>query len=50
MDPAVALDGDRGLSTKRHIEFNPRVIEEGATTEEEGEEEGNENECPSRLP
>ena len=39
MGSAVELDGDRGLSTKRHIEFNPRVVEEGATTEEEGEEE-----------
>ena len=39
MDPAIELDGDRGLSTKRHIEFNPRVVEKGATTEEEGDEE-----------
>ena len=35
MDPAIELDGDRGLSTKRHIEFNPRVVDEGASTYEE---------------
>ena len=28
-------EGGLGFSTKRHIEFNPRVVEEGASTEEE---------------